>query len=245
MTRRNGIDRAADEQLDREERQRIAGELGDASARDYVVALGSAAVAYLPVAGPLLSSVITEAIPRRQQQRMIEFVRLLNSALGRLESRIDQEFVKSDEFADTLEQFLQSAGRARNMENRRFFAAALARSATNERPDQSERALLLDTLDAVRPLHLSVLAAVVTDPQPPDRASEYFHVSTSAHAYLRQAVPDVPQDVSLRAWEDLARLGLLDSPRNVVVTEDSLEPPTGIILPLGRRFMEFILPLDE
>ena len=159
---RDEIREAADRELDREERDRLAGELDDSDARDHVLALGESAVDLVPGAGKLIGYVIREHIPRRRRQRVVEFVRKLNDAVAKMEDRLDRDFVQSDEFADLTEDVLESVAKRAADGKRGFYAAALANTAAPSPPGEDERERMLDALKELRLSHLRLLAIVVT-----------------------------------------------------------------------------------
>ena len=70
--------------------------------------------------------------------------------------RLDRDFVKRDEFQALAEEALQLVVLRRNERKISGFSAAVAHSATIERPDQRMRERFLDWLDQLRPVHLEI-----------------------------------------------------------------------------------------
>lgn len=161
MTREE-VREAADRELDREERDRLADELNDPDARDHVLALGEAAIDLVPGAGKLVGYVIREHIPRRRRERVVEFVRKLNDAVAKMENRLDRDFIQSDEFADLTEDVLESVARRAADGKRGLYAGALANTAAPSPPGEAERERMLDALEELRLSHLRLLAIVAT-----------------------------------------------------------------------------------
>jgi hypothetical protein len=236
MTDRRELDRRVNEQLDREERERIAYELDESSPRDYLLGLGMAALGSLPVAGPLLTSVLNERIPRRRWERMVEFGRKLETAVGRVEVRLDREFVQTDEVADLVEEVLERTSRRDADGKRAYYAAALANSLTTNRPDMEERERMLDVLDQLRPAHLRLLAGVARTHGMPDG----IPATTSMRIVVGALVDGVAEEQWLMDWADLERLGVFPQFPGGMMTEHGTENIAGRITPFGKRFVEWI-----
>jgi hypothetical protein len=231
------IREAADRELDREERDRLAGELDDSDARDHVLALGEAAVDLVPGAGKLIGYVIREHIPRRRRQRVVEFVTKLNNAVAKMEDRLDRDFVQSDEFADLTEDVLESVARRAADGKRGFYAAALANTAAPSPPGEDERERMLDALKELRLSHLRLLAIVATTRSLPEGSN------LSAGGIEHNIMPrleGVSQEQMRADWADLARLGILDSYPSGTMSRQGIEDLTVRITDLGRRFVDWI-----
>lgn len=238
---RRELDRRVNEQLDREERDRFARDLDESSARDHVLALGSAALSTLPVAGPLLDHVIRERIPTNRWRRIVELARSLEDALGRVETRLDGDFVQTDELADLVEEVLESASRRGSDGKREYYAAALANSLTIERPDAGERERMLDVLDELRPAHLRLLAGIArTHDLPPGMKPQ-----SSLRPVVSALVPSVPEEQWLMDWGDLERLGILPSFPSGMMTAEGTRNIAGRITPFGQRFVGWISADEE
>lgn len=234
---RDEIREAADRQLDREERDRLVGELDDSDARDHVLALGEAAVDLVPGAGKLIGYVIREHIPRRRRQRVVEFVRKLNDAVAHMEDRLDRDFVRSDEFADLTEDVLESVSRRAADGKRGFYAAALANTAAPSPPGEDERERMLDVLKEVRLSHLRLLAIVATTRSLPEGSNLY---AGGIEHNIMPRLEGVSQEQMRSDWADLARLGILDSYPSGTMSRQGIEDLTVRMTDFGRRFVNWI-----
>jgi hypothetical protein len=231
------IRKAADRHLDREERDRLADELDDASARDHVLALSEAAVSLVPGAGPLIGYVISEHIPRRRRERVVEFVRKVNDAVGRIEGRLDEDFVRTDEFADLTEDVLESVARRAADGKRGFYAAALTNSAAPSRPGEVERERMLDALGRVRLSHLSLLAIVATTRSLPEGSNL---AAGGIEHNIMPRLPGVMQEQMRADWADMARLGILGDYPSGTMTRQGIENLTVRLTDFGRTFVAWI-----
>jgi len=152
--------------------------------------------------------------------------------------RVDREYVRSSEFRDAYAATLESAVQARRASMREHYAAALARTATVDRPSEYELPVMLDALDSLQPAHMALLAVVANDPQPPSSAWDYFRAGTPQASYLRQSLP-LDADLLERCWDDLANGGILASVK-IPRAAGTRNPPA--VSAFGRRFMTFVTP---
>jgi hypothetical protein len=232
----------ADRELDREERERLAGELDDSDARDHVLALGEAAVDLLPGAGALIGYVIREHIPKRRRQRMVEFVNKLNQAVAKMEARLDRDFVQGDEFADLTEDVLESIARRAADGKRGFYAAALVNTAGPSAPEEDERERMLDALGQLRPAHLRLLAIVASTRSLPEGSN--LSAGGIEHNIMPR-LPGVSQEQMRADWDDLERLKILASYPSGTMTRQGIEDLTVRMTDFGRRFVDWISLVDE
>ena len=204
--------------------------------------------AMVPLAGGPLAAGVNEWRAEMALRRLTNVLLDFHEDLGAIEDR-DEEFVRSAAFEAAFDATLASAIQARHAEKRRYYAAALAHTTSHHRPDDWERPIMLDTLDALRPAHLALLAAVAIDPSPPQRARAYLEDGTAEHDRLLETLRGVSEDTLDRCWEDLAGLRLLDSISLLTANGPQLAahiPDEAIVTPFGRRFMAFITsPADQ
>jgi hypothetical protein len=202
----------------------------------------------IPVAGGPLAAAVTEWRQEAALRRLTCVLLDFHEDLQSVEGRLDHDFVRTHDFEAAFEATLESAIQARHAQKRRYYAAALARTATHDRPDESERPLMLDTLDELQPAHLAMLATVAGDPHPPENTRAYLEPGTPAHTRLLEALPNASEDLLDRCWEDLAGLRLLDSISIVTVNANkelaAHVPDPPIVTPFGRRFLAFVAPRD-
>lgn len=236
------IEERANRELDREERARHAGELDDASARDSVLALGERAVGLIPGAGALLGYVIGEHIPRRRQERMIEFVREVSEAFGRVEERLDRDFVRGDQFADLTEEVLETIIRRDAAGKRAYYAAALANTATASRPDEEERDRMLSVLDEVRPSHLRLLAVVASTRDLPEGSDFYMG---GIESNLMPRLEGTSQEQMRMDWADLERLNVLQNYPSGLMSREGVADLTVRLTDFGRRYLAWITLPEE
>lgn len=215
---------------------------------DAAVATVSAITNLIPIVGGALAASLSEWRLHVATNRLVAALEEIRRAIEAVQDDVDRHFAASPEFQKAVDWTVESATQARNTDKRRFYASALARTATFHRPREPEREIMLDTLDQLRPVHLAILAAVAADPSPPTEAEAYLDGRSAPHRRLIEAVPGIPLDVLSKCWEDLAGLQLL-APIGVLTVDYGLARPAGaaeppIVTPFGQRFLAFVtLPI--
>lgn len=233
--------------LTREERQarraKAILDIAQPPSLDTVLAGLAGITSMIPIGGSVMATALTEWRQEQTLRRLAEFILDVHEDLQALEDERDEDLIRQEEFRRMLEAALESATQAHHAGKRAYYAAAVARTATHRRPPQEERDLMLDTLDALRPIHLAIFAAVAADPEPAS-ASAYLNPGTDKRRAIEAAVPGVSTDLFARCWEDLARVGVFDS--LTLVTDDGLtaeeRQKVSAVTPFGRRFIDFISP---
>lgn len=178
--------------------------LDEPQAVDAAVATVSAITNLIPVVGGALSASLNEWRLHMAANRLVAALEEIRLAIETVRDDVDRVFAAGPEFQKAVDWTIESATQARNADKRRFYAAALARTATFARPGEEERELMLDTLDRLQPTHLVLLATVANDPEPPNSPSAYLDAESPSHALLRQALPTASDEFLDRCWEDLA-----------------------------------------
>lgn len=227
-------------------RREAIDEAVDVGALDRSLAVVAGVTSALPGVGGPLAAAVGEWRAAAARRRLTAILDAFHEDLKHIENAIDEEHVRTETFERSFETLLESAIAARHAAKRDYYAAALARTATRDRPSEAEHGLMVDTLDALQPLHLAILAAVATDTSPPREAQAYLDQMHMANRRLRNALPKVSRETLNRCWEDLARLGLVASVSTLTV-EYGLARPAGqpdppIVTDFGRRFLAFINP---
>ncbi|MGD0019958.1 MAG: hypothetical protein ABSD62_11945 [Candidatus Limnocylindrales bacterium] len=215
------------------------GKADRAKAAAYGAAVGT--LGAVPLVGGVLAGIAGSFIPNAKLDRATRFVNDLAERLRAAEGQIDEEFVRRDEFAATVEDVLDRVTRRKNDAKIRYFAAALAASATHTRPSSRERDRFVDLLDDLRPSHLSVLAGIARGTPPP--AARYpFTVGTAASDAIAAATAGSESDDVAQDMHDLEVRGLLRSKGDGITSLHVASDIRALMTPLGLRFIEFVSP---
>ena len=220
-------------------RNELVKRLTSTSPGDIVLATTAAAVSAVPVVGGPIAALLDEVRSRRDH-RLAEFMADFVELVRRRIAQIDATHMCSSDYADLFERATDEISKARNASKRRYYALALASAATVGRPGEDELALLMDALDSVLDVHLRLLAGVARGPSSPSAPNEYFTVGTGAWGAISAALPGMDVMVIERCWEDLARLGILESLVNITADSRTSTELPWVITDFGHRFIRFV-----
>jgi hypothetical protein len=121
---------------------------------------------------------------------------------------------------------LDRVTRRKNDAKLRYFAAALAASATRTRPTSGDRDRFIDLLDELRPSHLSVLAGIARGTPPPNARYHPFTVATAAFDAITASTASSGSEDVMADMHDLEMRGLLHSMGNGMGPRDSTSRTT-------------------
>jgi hypothetical protein len=219
-----------DEDLDRN-----ASELDEMPGQDHALVVGMAALQAVPVIGGVLATFISEYVPRKKQERLVDFVQGLSREFVAEQERIDREFVRTRDFDRMVEDVLDRVQTVRNEDKLGYWAALLAGVATTDRPNASDRNRMIETLDGLRPEHFRLLHVIATTNEPPPGLYAGGVSST-----LDWKMPDVPQDEARRLWNELARFDLVGSYPSGTMTASGAGNLAGRLTPYGQGFVHLL-----
>lgn len=207
-----------------------------AKAAGYGAAVGLLAAA--PIVGPVLAGIVGSFIPNAKLDRATLFVNDLGEQLRHLQGDIDEEFVRQEDFAATVEDILDRVTRRKNDAKLKYFAAALAKSATRARPASGDRDRFIDLLDELRPTHLSVIAGIARG-TPSPIARYPFTVGTAVYDAIAAATAGSGSEDVAQDMHDLEVRGLLRSIGDGITSLHVARDVRALLTPLGDRFVEF------
>lgn len=205
------------------------------SAQDHAVAIGLAVLSAVPVAGGPLATLISEYVPRQKQRRLVTFIEDLGHRIEAERERVDQEFVKTDEFQTMVEDVLDRVQQRRNEEKFSYWADLLAGVASRDRPPRADRERLVETLDRLRLSHLQLLHVIATTTEP--RPGLYMGGVSDT---LEWKVPGAAIDDLRRDWDDLAREGLVGTYPSGMMTASGAGNLAAHLKPYGQQFVRLL-----
>lgn len=210
-------------------------DLEGSSARDHALAVGMAVLSAVPVGGGPLATLISEYVPRQKQLRLVRFVEDLGARVRSEQERIDQEFVRTEEFQTMVEDVLDRVQRRRNEEKFRYWADLVAGVASMGRPPRADRERMVETLDRLRLSHLQLLHAVATTRQGPPNT-----YMGNVRATLEWKMPGTVFDDVRRDWDDLAREDLVDAFPGAMMSPEGAGNLTVRLRPYGQQFVRLL-----
>lgn len=238
MRERDELDRQVDDILDREERDLTRHELDAANGWEHALrAYEIASPIMSPVVG-VMAEVFKTVVPRRKEQRRIDFLRQLDRAVSRLEKRLDVALGGREGFADLVEAVAERVDRRETEGKAQYYAAAVANALTPQAPSEVDQAAMIATLDALRPPHLRMLAVLrhgrINSEERPDL--------NALTPVLARRLPGMSTDQLEAHYADLQRHNLapwLAQPAGAHAPSDPLALASQLT-PFGRRFADWI-----
>ncbi len=125
----------------------------DTNKEDIMSLFVKSLFAIVPFGSPI-GEVITAVIPQQKLERVIDFVQILNYKIKHAERKIEEQELKTVEFADLLEDALAQASRAMSKERLEHIASLLKNSLTNEELEHIGKKKLLSILNELNDVEI-------------------------------------------------------------------------------------------
>jgi len=202
------------------------------TALDVASFVGSA----VPWIGGPVSNVLGGMSLGRKLGRVRDVLEGVTKDLGEFKSDVSENYVKTEEFEDLLEQTLKRAGEERNEEKRRLYRAFLTDTIEHPGETYDDQLRLLRVFEELAPDHIRMLKVMTQEPNP-DPGSIGAPIQT-----LRRRLPEFDEkriDELVAQLNDL-RVTNLGSLR-VTMTGRGAEDLRNVITELGQRILKYIM----
>ncbi len=117
-----------------------------------------AAISGLPVVGGPLSNLLSEYLPDWKQERILNFLKDLSKKLKKVESKIDEDYIESEEFAYLFEETFLSVTKNYQKEKLLAFKSILINACTKSEIDNSKKEYFLSIVQKLDTIHLIILS---------------------------------------------------------------------------------------
>jgi hypothetical protein len=169
-----------------------------------VVAIALNAV---PIAGGVMSDIAGAIISKRQNRRLNQFLVTLADNLKSLESRVNEDFLRTEEFQDLAEDIFSKAAETRQQEKLDAFRAILVNTVLSDSPTYDEAAEIADLVNGWQPRHI-ILMHILADPVAADQkmgnaVGPGGGLTTSISTILHKLLPEWDDDQIDRTWKEL------------------------------------------
>jgi len=211
---------------------------------ETVLKIFKAALATTPFAGGI-ASLISDYIPSSRQRRIEEFAEQVAGDLKRLEQRVNEEYLRTDDFAFMFEKCFRGAAEHPQQEKLKAFRGILVNSAVKSDMPEQEKEYYLNLVNTLSVVHIRILRFLAA----PDRYLEDIGISPQQlqggfSQMFRTAMPDVGLEVIKSTFGDLHQGGLINTDKSIFATMTSaqgLQLLGNRVSDLGRRFIEFCM----
>jgi hypothetical protein len=217
-----------DNLVPREETNDLFGDIAD---------LGALFATSVPVVGSAVSFVLSDWTAQRRYKRVREVLLGLSQDLMQLRDRVREEYVRSDEFVDLLDQTLRRVANERNEQKRSLYRGLLLGAIAEHVLSYDEQLHMLRLIDVLQAAHITLLRAILQEPDP-----KYADgITGNFMATLRRRLPDLPEEriADLVAqFNDHHVLKTGDLQTNM--SADGAEDMRDTLAPLGKRLVTFL-----
>jgi hypothetical protein len=139
---------------------KTADELTSPVVEDHAMTAVYAGLQALPF-GSVVVELLKAWIPRRKEERLLEFVQALGHHASSTSERLDAEFVRTEEFADRVEDIVDRVTQRRSQAKTDAFAGLLATTATHDRLPYDETERVTDVLDRLTTSQMVIVVELV------------------------------------------------------------------------------------
>lgn len=211
---------------------------------NHIVNVVKAAISGIPIIGGSINSLVNDYIPNKKLKRLLDFTKQLSENIERFKDEIDEEFVKTDEFAYLFEQTYKLVLENYQKEKLDSLLALLVNSLRGQDLKADTTEYYLKKIETLSPLHLGLLRFLSFPVdcfaelgiKPEDIKDHDF--SRTLQAYFR----DVPLDVLKGVFGDLYQMGFTNTDRSIfgaLTAGSGVDIISGRVSSLGKDFMKF------
>lgn len=213
---------------------------------DHIVNSIKALVNAWPVGGGIVSSLISDYIPKSREKKTIEFLSDVAEGLETLKDQIDRDYIKSAEFEYLFQKAWRVAIEQYQEEKIEGFRAILLNSAIGKQATAEERELFINILNDLTGYHFQVLK-LLQDPNSWNvqhgMCVRTASLITSFNQIFRQCFPDWNDERIAIIIDDLNNKKLISLSSERLMTGLSgggIEKLENTLTSFCRRFVEYI-----
>lgn len=213
---------------------------------DHIVNTVKALVNVCPYGGGIISSLISDYIPKSREKKTIEFLAKVAEGLESLKDQVNEEYVKSEEFEYLFQKAWRAAIEQYHEEKIEGFRAILLNSAVGKQATAEERELFINILNDLTGYHfelLTVLKNPVSWNIEHGMRVKSASLIISFNQIFRQCFPDWDDERITIIVDDLNNKKLISFSSERLKTGLSgggIEKLDNTLTTFGRRFVDYI-----
>lgn len=178
---------------------------------DFAAAVVRAFTGVAPLFGPFIAEILTIAIPQQKMDRVVAFVKLLDDKLSYVQDDLVKLRIKSEEFADLLEDALSQASRSLSDERKSQIASLLKNSVSRDELKHLEHKKLLGLLNELNDVEILWLKHYSLYPEEQSAFWEQ-HGEALGRFAVDGGQAEIDEEALLESYTaNLQRLGLIDA----------------------------------
>ena len=212
------------------------------SLSDHLVNVMKAVLSSAPFCGGI-ASLMNDYIPSRRVERIEAFARDVASSLNKVQGRIEDARILTDEYAHLFERCFKGAADFPQQEKIEAFRGILVNSLVPSDLSEDQKEFFLSLVERLSPIHLRVIR-FMGDPRGYLAAMGISEdrIRGGFRSFFPIAIPGVTLEVSAAAFADLHRLGFTNTPADIFHTTTAgqgLELLGDRLTPLAKQFVDF------
>ncbi len=223
--------------------KKFENKLRDSKYPDHILSGIKAILAGFPGTGAI-SSLITDYIPSQRELKLAQFTENIASDLSKLEDRINQDYIKTDEYAFIFEKCFKGAVENYQKEKVIAFRAILVNSLIDFEKTQIEKEYYLNLINNLSLLHIQILTFMAS----PKTYLEYNGLENSLVSggfsnFFPKVIPNANIEIIKLAFKDLNNYGFLNTDSGIFHTMTSSQGWDLLgdrVSKNGREFIDFI-----
>ena len=201
------------------------------TALDVAAFVGSA----VPWIGGPVSNVLGGISTGRKLARISEVLGRIVADLADFKSEVSEEYVKTEDFEELLEQTLRRASEERNDEKRNIYRSFLSNAIESPGEPYDEQLRFLRTLEEIQMDHLSVIQALSQEP------SRNTGSMGSPGQTLRKRLPGMTEENITERIAQLNNMRITNMINlKIMMTGSGAEDLQYAVTPFGNRFLQYI-----
>lgn len=197
-------------------------------------------VSAVPWLGGPVSTVLSGYTQSRKLSRIKEVLDALSEELREFKSTASEEYVRTEDFEDLLEQTLKRVADARQSNVRTLYCRFLRRAIREPNDDYDIQIRILNAIELLRAEHVAILKALTVDPGP---LGPFSHASSHMQTLMERTSLDRDSIRSLADDLNHWRLTKLDG-LSTMMTGRGAASLQHTVTPLGRKVVNYLREQD-
>ena len=200
----------------------------------------------VPLAGGVMSEIAGAIISKRQNRRLNQFLITLADNLKALESRVNAEFLRTDDFQDLAEDLFSKAAETRQQEKLDAFRAIFVNTVLSSTPTYDEAAEIANLVNGWQPRHI-ILMQILADPLAADKQMGNVvgpggGLATSISSILHKLLPAWDDDQIDRTWKELYDAQMHRTPdTKTMITDQGINQLQNRLTDFGVKVARFLV----
>jgi hypothetical protein len=215
---------------------------GNSTPTEHLLNILRAGLSTAPFCGGI-ASLMTDYIPTSKQKRIEEFVELIAKDLDKLQKKVNENLILTDDYAFIFEKCFRGAAENYQKEKLQSFRGILINSAIGYNLKEEEKEYYLNLVTTLSTLHIKILKFMATP-------LEYLEnegvskekINGGFSQFFPIAIPGVDIEVIKSAFGDLYQYGFINTDKSIFSTMTSgqgLDLLGGRVSVLGKQFINF------